>query len=65
MSDSRLVMKKLLYLKNSSTLNDSTNETVSAMRRSVRFLLESMNWATHQSINDVATSNRKKMPLDL
>ena len=58
-------MKKLLYLKNSSTLSDSTIDTVSAMRRSVRFLLESMNCATHQSMNDVATSNRKNQPLDL
>ena len=55
----------MLYLKNSNTLSDSTIDTVSAVRRSVRFLLESMNWATHQSMNEVATSSRKYHPLDL
>ena len=56
---------KLLYLKNSRMLSENTSDTDKAMRRSVRFLLESMNCATHQSNTDVATSNRKYSPLDL
>ena len=65
MSASRLDITKLLYLKNSRMLNENTSETDKAMRRSVRFLLDSMNCATHQSNTDVPTSSRKNNPLHL